>query len=121
MGIAMVFFWLGIKFLGMKVEDLIKEYGFNLLDSHEKSRSFRYPSGESYNDLVMRLEPFIMEVMRIKDPVIIIAHPSIVRCLYGFLSPADIANIPAIKVPKFQMYKYHPSGAGYAETRYFLD
>lgn len=63
---------------GMKLKKLIKEYGFNLLDSHEQSRSFRYPSGESYDDLIQRLEPFIMELMRIKDPVVIIAHPSIV-------------------------------------------
>lgn len=35
---------------------------------------FRYPRGESYLDLISRIEPVIFEIERSPVPVVIIAH-----------------------------------------------
>ncbi|KAI8967802.1 6-phosphofructo-2-kinase-domain-containing protein [Mycotypha africana] len=45
----------------------------------------RYPRAESYHDLAIRLESIIMELEREKNDVLIIAHESILRCLYAYL------------------------------------
>ena len=52
---------------------------------------YRYPRGESYMDVITRLEPVIFELERLRDPVIIIAHQAVLRCLYAyFLGPCSV-------------------------------
>jgi broad specificity phosphatase PhoE len=41
---------------------------------------FRYPRGESYRDVVERLEPMIMELER-GDDLLVISHQAVIRCL----------------------------------------
>jgi 6-phosphofructo-2-kinase/fructose-2,6-biphosphatase len=36
---------------------------------------YRYPQGESYMDVIDRLEPVIFELERIKGPVLVVCHP----------------------------------------------
>jgi broad specificity phosphatase PhoE len=40
---------------------------------------YRYPSGESYEDLVARLEPVIMELER-QSNVLVVSHQAVLRC-----------------------------------------
>jgi 6-phosphofructo-2-kinase/fructose-2,6-biphosphatase len=35
---------------------------------------YRYPHGESYVDVIQRLEPVLFELERAKEPVLIVAH-----------------------------------------------
>ena len=44
---------------------------------------YRYPRGESYEDLVARLEPVIMELER-QDSVLVIAHQAVNRYIFIF-------------------------------------
>ena len=44
--------------------------------------TYRYPRGESYQDIVHRLEPVIVELMRTKEPILIVSHQATLRCLY---------------------------------------
>lgn len=44
---------------------------------------YRYPSGESYLDVIQRLEPVIIEIERQKDSVCVVAHQAILRVIYG--------------------------------------
>lgn len=48
------------------------------LDSQERDNDklrYRYPRGESYLDLIQRIEPIIFEIERSKGPVIIVRDP----------------------------------------------
>jgi 6-phosphofructo-2-kinase/fructose-2,6-biphosphatase 2 len=45
--------------------------------------SYRYPRGESYEDLVARLEPVIMELER-QENVLVIGHQAVIRCLLAY-------------------------------------
>ena len=40
--------------------------------------TYRYPRGESYEDLVARLEPVIMELER-QESVLVIGHQAVIR------------------------------------------
>ena len=44
---------------------------------------YRYPRGESYEDLVARLEPVIMELER-QENVLVIGHQAVLRCLLAY-------------------------------------
>ncbi|KAF6717074.1 6-phosphofructo-2-kinase/fructose-2,6-bisphosphatase 3 [Oryzias melastigma] len=44
---------------------------------------YRYPAGESYQDLVQRVEPVIMELER-QENVLVICHQAVMRCLLAY-------------------------------------
>ena len=44
---------------------------------------YRYPRGESYEDLVARLEPVIMELER-QENVLVVGHQAVLRCLLAY-------------------------------------
>lgn len=46
--------------------------------------SFRYPQGESYQDIVQRLEPLILELENADREVLVVAHQAILRCLLSY-------------------------------------
>jgi 6-phosphofructo-2-kinase / fructose-2,6-biphosphatase 3 len=50
----------------------------------EDKLRYRYPSGESYMDVIQRLEPVVIEVERERECVCIVAHQAVLRALYGY-------------------------------------
>lgn len=60
----------------------------------------RYPRAESYHDLAVRLEPVILELEREKNDLLIIAHESVLRVLYGYLMACDAMSIPTLSFPR---------------------
>jgi Histidine phosphatase superfamily (branch 1) len=51
----------------------------------------RYPSGESYLDVIQRLEPVIIEIERERECVCVVAHQAILRALYGYFQGTPLA------------------------------
>lgn len=51
---------------------------------------YRYPRGESYQDLVHRLEPIMMELERQKN-ILVICHQAVMRCILAYFldKPSD--------------------------------
>lgn len=58
---------------------------------------YRYPRGESYEDLVARLEPVIMELER-QGNVLVVSHQAVLRCLLAYFldKPAGESSISQI-------------------------
>ncbi len=59
--------------------------------------TYRYPRGESYEDLVARLEPVIMELER-QDTTLVVAHQAVIRyainmCLYVLLVSPSVVQM----------------------------
>ena len=55
---------------------------------------------QSYHDLAVRLEPSILELEREQNDLLIIAHESVLRVLYGYLMACDAMNIPNLRFPR---------------------
>lgn len=60
----------------------------------------RYPRAESYHDLAVRMEPIILELEREQNDLLIIAHESVLRVLYGYLMACSAADIPRLDFPR---------------------
>lgn len=45
--------------------------------------AYRYPRGESYEDLVARLEPVMMELER-QGNVLVVSHQAVLRCVLAY-------------------------------------
>jgi broad specificity phosphatase PhoE len=82
---------------------------------------YRYPRGESYEDVIRRLEPVIIELERQRKPVVIIAHTSVIRCLIGYFKNLDPKEIPSVEVPLHQVIKLYAKAYDTQEQRTNLE
>ena len=80
--------------------------------------NYRYPRGESYNDVIARLEPVIFELERTRNPVLIIAHQAVQRCLYAYLMNREPSEVPFIPIPLNQVIQVEPRAYGAQERRF---
>ena len=63
---------------------------------------------QSYHDLAVRLEPIILELEREQNDLLIIAHESVLRVLYGYLMACNAADIPFLQFPRDEIIEVRP-------------
>lgn len=81
---------------------------------------YRYPRGESYLDVVQRLEPVIIELERQRTPILIVAHQAVLRCLYAYFSDTPLEDMVSVPMPLNVLIELSPSQYGLAEKRHVL-
>jgi broad specificity phosphatase PhoE/predicted kinase len=97
--------------------------GWTYLEIKEKMPDkfrYRYPRGESYADVIQRLEPVIVELERQREPVLLIAHQAVLRALYGYLMGKPQDECPHLEIPLHTLIELKPTEYGYEETRHAL-
>ncbi|KDQ60547.1 hypothetical protein JAAARDRAFT_124427 [Jaapia argillacea MUCL 33604] len=104
---------------GMTYEEIEKAYPEDFANRDEDKFNYRYRGGESYRDVVVRLEPVIMELER-QENILIIGHQAILRCLYAYFHNLTQADLPYIKIPLHTLIKITPKAYGCDEERYAL-
>ncbi|XP_030789470.1 6-phosphofructo-2-kinase/fructose-2,6-bisphosphatase 1 isoform X2 [Rhinopithecus roxellana] len=67
----------------MTYEEIQEHYPEEFALRDQDKYRYRYPKGESYEDLVQRLEPVIMELER-QENVLVICHQAVMRCLLAY-------------------------------------
>ncbi|KAK2507826.1 hypothetical protein MC885_009635, partial [Smutsia gigantea] len=67
----------------MTYEEIKDTYPEEYVLREQDKYYYRYPTGESYQDLVQRLEPVIMELER-QENVLVICHQAVLRCLLAY-------------------------------------
>ena len=83
--------------------------------------NYRYPRGESYRDVIARLEPVIIEIERQRRPVVVVAHQAVLRALYAYLGDHPPAGCPHLLIPLHTVSELTPGPAGFSEQRFDLD
>ena len=78
---------------------------------------YRYPRGESYQDVVRRLEPVILEIERHRGPLVIIAHQAVLRVLYAYFTNVPASRIPHLQMPLHTLIALTPIAYGAEEDR----
>ncbi|KZV80731.1 bifunctional 6-phosphofructo-2-kinase/fructose-2,6-bisphosphate 2-phosphatase [Exidia glandulosa HHB12029] len=96
-----------------------EQYPDDYANRDDDKFNYRYRGGESYRDVVTRLEPVIMELER-QENIMIIGHQAILRCLYAYFHNLPQADLPYIKIPLHTVIKLTPKAYGCDEERYPL-
>ncbi len=81
---------------------------------------YRYPRGESYEDVIQRLDPVIIELERQRQPILVIAHQAILRAMYGYFMDRPPEDIPHIEIPLHTVIQLTPTAYGCEEKRFPL-
>ncbi|XP_054818847.1 6-phosphofructo-2-kinase/fructose-2,6-bisphosphatase-like isoform X2 [Prosopis cineraria] len=105
---------------GMTYEEIKK----NMPDEYESRDKdklrYRYPRGESYLDVIQRLEPVLIELERQRAPVVVISHQAVLRALYAYFADRPLKEIPHIEVPLHTIIEIQMGVTGVQEKRYKL-
>uniref|UniRef100_A0A8C1VGD2 6-phosphofructo-2-kinase/fructose-2,6-bisphosphatase 2 n=1 Tax=Cyprinus carpio TaxID=7962 RepID=A0A8C1VGD2_CYPCA len=81
---------------------------------------YRYPGGESYQDLVQRLEPVIMELER-QGNVLVVCHQAVMRCLLAYFLDKSADDLPYLKCPLHTVMKLTPVAYGCKVEMFYLN
>jgi broad specificity phosphatase PhoE len=84
---------------GIKIEELELKYEEELKERRKNKLYFRFDRGESYFDLICRLDKIVHDLERSSHCSVIVGHQSVLRCLYGYFKSIDIEKIPYIVIP----------------------
>jgi broad specificity phosphatase PhoE len=102
---------------GQIQEQLPEEYAARKRDKFH----YRYPRGESYQDIIFRLDPVIIELERMRKPVLVIAHNAVVRALYAYFQGVPRERSPHLPIPLHTVLELTPHAYGCHETRVALE
>ncbi|KAK6824942.1 6-phosphofructo-2-kinase [Apiospora arundinis] len=105
---------------GMTYQEIKDVYPEDFVQRDEDKYNYRYRGGESYRDVVIRLEPIIMELERSED-IIIVTHQAILRCIYAYFMKKDQSKSPWMNVPLHTLIKLTPRAYGTDEERFSAD
>lgn len=83
--------------------------------------AYRYPRGESYQDVIQRLDRVIIELERYRTPVLVIAHRAVLRALYAYFQQLPRGDVPHLEMPLHSVIKLTPTAYGCLEERSRLE
>ncbi|KAG0275129.1 hypothetical protein BGZ95_009147 [Linnemannia exigua] len=104
----------------MTPQEIEKKYPDECLRAKNDPYRHRFPRAESYYDLANRLEKVILELEREKNDVLIIAHESVIKCLYGYLFGLSERSIPSLEIPEGVLLELVPRAYATEETRHVI-
>ena len=105
---------------GLTYEQIADTYPEDFAARDEDKYNYRYRGGESYRDVVIRLEPIIMELER-SENVIIVTHQAVLRCIYAYYMNIPQERSPWMEVPLHTLIKLTPRAYHTQEERYKAD
>jgi broad specificity phosphatase PhoE/predicted kinase len=79
--------------------------------------SYRYPRGESYVDVIRRLDPVILEIERRRTPLVVVGHQAVLRVLVGYFTDVPAERIPHLSVPLHTVIELVPLAYGAEDHR----
>ena len=105
---------------GMTYKEIEQVYPIEFNRRQEDKLSYRYPRGESYMDVTLRLEPLAQEMERVREPVLIVGHQGILRILYAYFMGLDRKEAPYVSIPLNNVIELSPHAYGCHEQRFCL-
>lgn len=101
---------------GMTYEEIEEKYPGDFKARDENKYEYRYPGGESYRDVVIRLEPIIMELER-QENILIVTHQAVLRCIYAYFMNVPQEESPWMSIPLHTLIKLEPKAYGTEVTK----
>jgi len=105
---------------GMTYEEIEEKFPEEFERRKVDKLAYRYPRGESYLDVIARLEPIIIEMERHREPLLIVGHQGILRIIYAFYMGLSRAEAPYVSIPLNTVYEMIPSAYSCRVTKHVL-
>lgn len=102
---------------GMTYDEIRQSFPEEFAARGEDKFDYRYPRGESYRDVIRRLEPVIVELERERAPVLIVAHQAVLRALYAYLMDRPPRDCPHLPMPLHTVFRLVPETYACTEER----
>ena len=102
---------------GMTYEEIAETMPAEYVSRQTDKFRYRYPRGESYQDVIQRLEPVIFELERERRPVLVIGHQAVLRALYAYMMDRPPAECPFVSLPLHTILELEPTAYGCEERR----
>ncbi|KAI8081720.1 6-phosphofructo-2-kinase-domain-containing protein [Halteromyces radiatus] len=98
----------------MTYEEIKQQYPDEFKARQENKLYYRYPGmgGESYIDVIHRLQPLIIELERMTQSCLIITHRVVLRIILGYLLDWSREEMPHMLVPLHTVYELRPKPYG---------
>jgi broad specificity phosphatase PhoE len=105
---------------GMTYEEIEEKFPEEWERRNVDKLAYRYPRGESYLDVIARLEPIIIEMERHQEALLIVAHQGILRIIYAFYMGLSRAEAPYVSIPLNTVVQLTPRAYDCLESRHLL-
>ena len=93
---------------GLTYAEIQEQYPADFAARDADKYHYRYLGGESYHDVVMRLEPIIMELERSSHSILIVSHQAIIRCIYAYYMSIPQSDSPWVNIPLHTLIRLTP-------------
>jgi len=107
-------------FDGMTYEEIAVKCPEAYKNRKKNKLTYRYPRGESYLDLIKRVEQVMLHMQRHKDPVVIVAHQAVLRVIYTYFMGLNRKEATRIPIPLNTVIKLTPYAYHTKEERFVL-
>lgn len=105
---------------GMTYEEIELKFPEDFKARDEDKFRYRYRGGESYQDVVNRLEPIIMELER-QDNIFIVTHQAVLRCIYAYFMNVPPDKSPWLSIPLHTLIRLKITAMGTEVKQYKAD
>ncbi|GAB1736097.1 hypothetical protein NU219Hw_g6148t1 [Hortaea werneckii] len=105
---------------GLTYAEIEQKFPQDFKARDEDKYNYRYLGGESYRDVVIRLEPIIMELER-SENILIVTHQAVLRCIYAYFMGSSQEKSPWMEVPLHCLIKLTPRAYKTEEERMFAN
>jgi 6-phosphofructo-2-kinase/fructose-2,6-biphosphatase 2 len=102
---------------GMTYEEIEEIFPEDFANRDADKFNYRYRGGESYRDVVVRLEPVIMELER-QENVLVVCHQAILRCVLGYFMSLPQEELPYVDIPLHTVLPPLTFGGNITDFRY---
>ncbi|KAK3846776.1 MAG: 6-phosphofructo-2-kinase-domain-containing protein [Linnemannia gamsii] len=108
---------------GLSYSQIQNEYPEEFEARRVNKLFYRYPGmgGESYLDVIQRLNPLIIELERMTSDLLIVTHRVVLRILLGYLMDIDRSKMPEMDVHLHTLYCVEPKPHGTVVKKYRWD
>ena len=97
----------------MTIRDISEKYPDILKCRSLDKLNYRYPEGESYRDICIRIRSFIYELESRNSPILVVGHRAINRVLLAYFLNINVKDMPHIEINLGEVIKLTPSSKGY--------
>mmetsp|Transcript_10618 Transcript_10618/g.36036 ORF Transcript_10618/g.36036 Transcript_10618/m.36036 type:complete len:522 (+) Transcript_10618:40-1605(+) len=87
------------EYEGLTYEEIAERHQDEAFLRKKDKIGYRYPRGESYFDIISRLDPLIHELESYHEPILVVSHQAVLRIIYAYFMGLDRMEATKVEIP----------------------